>query len=137
MLLGIAAKRQKLLLANMSSGEGTNELLQPKIISMEVDHEDSYESEYRLQIGTQVKYLTINRGTYDRDTLSFPLTSLAPLQYDTTWTVAHISRSASGTLRTSLSTRKLAGVKSLWHPATIDYFDLEKTEQLTAAAYEA
>lgn len=103
MLLGIAAKRQKLLLANMSSGEGTSELLQPKIISMEADDEDSYESEYRLQIGIQVKYLIINPRTYDRDTLSFPLASLHPLQYDAIWTVAHISRSPSSTLRTSFS----------------------------------
>ncbi|KFY72263.1 hypothetical protein V499_07593 [Pseudogymnoascus sp. VKM F-103] len=121
----------------MSSGEGTSELLQPKIISMEVDDEDSYESEYRLQIGTQVKYLIINPRTYDRDTLSFPLASLPPLQYDATWTVAHISRSPSSTLRTSFSNCKLASIKSLWHPTTIDYFDLVKTEQLAAAAYEA
>jgi hypothetical protein len=121
----------------MGTSEGTSELLQPKIISMEVDDEDSYESEYRLQIGTQVKYLVINPGTYDRDTLSFPLADLPPLQYDGNWTVAHISRSSSGTLRTSFSTRKLASIKDLWHPTTIDYFDLVKTEQLTAAAYEA
>ncbi|KFY91528.1 hypothetical protein V500_04626 [Pseudogymnoascus sp. VKM F-4518 (FW-2643)] len=121
----------------MGTSEDMNELLHPKIISMEVDDEDSCESEYRLQIGTQVKYLIVDPGTYDRDTLSFPLASLPPLQYDATWTVAHISRSPSGTLRTSLSTPKLAGVKSLWHPTTIDYFDLEKTTQLTAAAYEA
>lgn len=121
----------------MGTSEGMNEQLQPKIISMEVDDEDSYESEYRLQIGTQVKYLVVNPGTYDRDTLSFPLAELPPLQYDADWTVAHISRSPHGALCTSLSTRKLASIKSLWHPTTIDYFDLEKTTQLTAAAYEA
>ncbi|KAL5349769.1 hypothetical protein ACLOAV_004801 [Pseudogymnoascus australis] len=104
---------------------------------MEVDDEDSCESEYRLQIGNEVKYLVINPSTYDRDTLSFPLADLPPLQYSATWTVANISRSPTGTLRTTLSTRKLAGVKSLWHPTTIDYFGLEKTEQLTGAAYEA
>ncbi|KFZ04395.1 hypothetical protein V502_10182 [Pseudogymnoascus sp. VKM F-4520 (FW-2644)] len=124
-------------IANMGTSEGMNELLHPKIISMEVDDEDSCESEYRLQIGTQVKYLIVDPGTYDRDTLSFPLAELPPLQYDADWTVAHISRSPHGTLLTSLSTRKLASVKSLWHPTRIDYFDLEKTAQLTAAAYEA
>ncbi|OBT65402.1 hypothetical protein VE03_06037 [Pseudogymnoascus sp. 23342-1-I1] len=87
---------------------------------MEVDDEDASPSEYRLQIGTQVKYLVVKPGTYDRDTLSFPFADLPPLQYDANWTVAHISRSAAGTLLTSLSTRKLAGVKSL-----------------TGAAYEA
>lgn len=104
---------------------------------MEVDDDDSWESEYRLQIGTQVKYLVIDPGIYDRDTLSFPLASLPPLQFDANWTVAHISRSPSGTLLTTLSTRKLAGIKALWHPTTISCLDLEKTDQLTAAAYEA
>ncbi|OBT83909.1 hypothetical protein VE02_08411 [Pseudogymnoascus sp. 03VT05] len=92
----------------MGTGEGMDELLQPQIVSMEVDDENSCESGYRLQIGNQIKYL-VNPGTYDRDTLSFPLADLPSLQYDANWT----------------------------HPTTIDYFDLEKTEQLTAAAYEA
>ncbi|KFX87812.1 hypothetical protein V490_08012 [Pseudogymnoascus sp. VKM F-3557] len=107
----------------MDTTKDKNSLLQPKIISMEVDDEDSYESEYRLQIGTQIKYLVINPGTYDRDTLSFPLSSLPPLQYDVAWTVANISRSPTGSLLTSLS--------------TLSCLDLERTEQLTAAAYEA
>ncbi|KFY70962.1 hypothetical protein V498_10171 [Pseudogymnoascus sp. VKM F-4517 (FW-2822)] len=119
----------------MDTSEVTNEVPQPKVISMEVDDEDSCESEYRLQIGNEVKYLVINPGTYDRDTLSFLLADLPPLQYSANWTVAHISRSPTGTLRTTLSTRKLAGIKTLWHPTTIDYFDLEKTEQLTGAVY--
>lgn len=46
--------------------------MQPVILSMEVDDDDSCGSEYRLRIGNQVKYLIVSPGTFDRDTLSFP-----------------------------------------------------------------
>ena len=54
-------------------------LLQPTILSMEVDDENSVESEYRLQIGNQVRYLVVAPGTFDRDTLWYPLPSLPQL----------------------------------------------------------
>lgn len=105
---------------------------------MEVDDDDSCESEYRVQIGNQVKYLVIYPGTFDRDTLSLPLGSLPPLPYNEQWTVAHISRNkTSGLLETSTSNRTLAGVKCQWHPNLVDVLELERTKQLTAAAFEA
>ncbi|XXG95874.1 hypothetical protein Hte_002146 [Hypoxylon texense] len=111
---------------------------QPVIISMEVDNDDSCESEYRVRIGNQVKYIVIYPGTFDRDTLSFPLGSLPPLPYDEQWTVAHISRNkTSGLLETSTSNQTLAGVKCQWHPNLVDVLKLERTKQLTAAAFEA
>ncbi|OTA95093.1 hypothetical protein M434DRAFT_57462, partial [Hypoxylon sp. CO27-5] len=96
------------------------------------------ESEYRLQIGNQVRYLVISPGTFDRDTLSFPIQSLPRLPYDEEWTVAHISRDkTSGDLKTSILNRALAGVKCQWHHTRVDCLGLEKTEQLTATAFEA
>ncbi|SPJ71500.1 uncharacterized protein FTOL_01228 [Fusarium torulosum] len=113
-------------------------LMQPVILSMEVDDEDSFESEYRLRIGNQVKYLTISPKTFNRDTLSFPIQSLPPLPYEEEWTVAHISRDeASGDLKTSISNRTLAGVRCRWHHTQVDCLELEKTKQLTAMAFEA
>ncbi|KAH7012321.1 hypothetical protein B0J12DRAFT_690621 [Macrophomina phaseolina] len=111
----------------------------PIILSMEVDDEDKCESEYRLRIGNRVKYLSIAPATFDRDTLSFPLASLPPLPYyDDNWTFAYISRDAdSGELKTSLSNRKFAEVRSIWHSAQINVLDLERTQQLTGAAFEA
>ncbi|KAI1271329.1 alpha-galactosidase A [Xylaria sp. FL0933] len=94
----------------MSDDHTTNPPMQPIILSMEVDDDDSFESEYRLQIGNQVNYLVISSGTFDRDTLSFPLLSLPRLPYNEEWTVAHISRDkTSGDLKTSISNRTLAG----------------------------
>ena len=105
---------------------------------MEVDDEDSFESEYRLRIGNQVKYLVISPGTFDRDTLSFPLPSLPRLPWNENWTVANIARdTASGNLKTSFSSRPLAGVKCQWHHTRVDCLELEKTKQLTAMAFEA
>lgn len=105
---------------------------------MEVDDDDSVESEYRVQIGNQVKYLVVSPKTFDRDTLSFPVPSLPDLpRNDEEWTVARISRDASsGDLKTSVSNKTLAGVECRWHPTQIDCLELKKTEQLTAMALE-
>ena len=103
-----------------------NPPMQPTIISMEVDDDDSFESEYRLLIGNQVRYLVISPGTFDRDTLSFPLQSLPYLPYNVEWTVANISRDkTTGDLKISFSNRKLAGVKSQWHHIQADCQELE------------
>ncbi|KAK3293672.1 alpha-galactosidase A [Chaetomium fimeti] len=116
----------------------TNPPLQPVILSMEVDDDNSFASEYRLRIGNRVKYLVIAPGTLDRCTLSFPIQSLPPLPYHEEWTVANISRDkASGDLTTSLLNRTLAGVKCQWHHTKVDCLELEKTKQLTAMAFEA
>ncbi|KAI1460636.1 alpha-galactosidase A [Annulohypoxylon moriforme] len=124
-------------MAATSSDRTTNPPMQPIILSMEVDDENSYESEYRLRVGNQVKYLVVAPGTFDRDTLSLPLQSLPPLPYDEEWTVANISRDkTSGCLKTSLSNRTLAGVKCQWHPTKVDCLQLERTKQLTATALE-
>jgi predicted Ser/Thr protein kinase len=122
----------------MSDHQTPNPPTQPIILSMEVDDDDAFESEYRLRIGNQVKYLIISPGTFDRDTLSFPIQSLPSLPLNEEWTVAHISRDeTSGTLKTSISNRTLAGVRCQWHHTLVDCLELEKTEQLTAMAFEA
>ncbi|KAK0748304.1 alpha-galactosidase A [Apiosordaria backusii] len=122
----------------MSGDHTTNPPMQPIILSMEVDDDDSFDSEYRLRIGNQVKYLVISPGTFDRDTLSFPLQSLPPLPYNEEWTVANISRDkTSGDLKTSILNQTLAGVKCQWHHTKVDCLELEKTKQLTAMAFEA
>ena len=122
----------------MSIVQTSKLLTQPVILSMEVDDDDTFESEYRLQFGDKVKYLIISPQTFERDTLSFPLQSLPYLPYNEEWTVAHISRDkASGDLKTLLSNRKLAGVSCQWHPTQINCLELKKTKQLTAKTFEA
>ncbi|PYI11281.1 hypothetical protein BO78DRAFT_393246 [Aspergillus sclerotiicarbonarius CBS 121057] len=112
--------------------------MHPIILSMEVDDDDSFESEYRLRIGTQVRYLKISPQTFDRDTLSFPLQSLPALPWSDEWTVAHIWRDkASSALKTSLSNRPLAGVKCQWHLTLVNCLELKRTKLLTAMAFEA
>lgn len=105
---------------------------------MEVDDDDSFESEYRVQIGDQVKYLVISPKTFDRDTLSFPIQSVPNLPWCGDWTVTHISRDeTTGDLRYSISTRTLAGVKCQWHPTLVNCLELKRTQLLTALAFEA
>ncbi|KAI0867400.1 alpha-galactosidase A [Hypoxylon argillaceum] len=125
-------------MVTMSGDHTTNSPMQPIILSMSVDDDDSVESEYRLRIGNQVKYLVISPGAFDRDTLSLPLQSLPPLPYNEKWTVANISRDkTSGELKTSIVNRTLAGVKCQWNHNKVDCLELEKTKQLTAMVFEA
>ena len=110
----------------------------PIILSTEVDDGDYFESEYRVKIGTQVKYLTIAPNRFDRQTLSCPIQALSSLSWEDEWTVAHISRpEPRGELKTSLSNKALAGVKHHWHHAMIDCLELVKSKQLTAMVLEA
>lgn len=105
---------------------------------MEVDHENEDESEYRLKVGTRVKYLKIVPGTFDSDTLSFPLGSLTAISFDGNWTVARVHREpGSGELKTSFSYQKLAAVDNIWHRVQVNVLDLERTKQLTGATFEA
>jgi hypothetical protein len=112
--------------------------MHPVVLSMEVDDDDSFKSEYRLRIGNLVKYLIISPKTFARDTLSFPVPSLPSLPWYDEWTVAHVSRDeTSGDLQTSISNRTLAGVKCQWHHTLVDCLELQKIKLLTAMTFEA
>lgn len=110
----------------------------PRILSMEVDIDDENDSEYRVQAGPLVKYITIAPGTLQRDLLSFPLASLPRLPYkDPSWNSARIHRDRkSGEIRTELSSKILAAVTNIWHAATHDVTILQRTKRLSAAAFE-
>lgn len=122
----------------MSSDQHPENPMHPVVLSMEVDDEDLFQSEYRVRIGHQVKYIIISPKTFDRDTLSFPIESLPSLPWCDEWTVAHISRDeTSGDLRTSIANKPLAGVKCQWHHAVFDCLALKRVKVLTGAAFEA
>ncbi|KAF2797392.1 hypothetical protein K505DRAFT_322587 [Melanomma pulvis-pyrius CBS 109.77] len=108
----------------------------PTILSMEID--DSWESEYRVRIGSRIKYLKIVSGTYDMPILLSPLACLPPLPYDAdTWTVARIAYNPSGRLEATLSAQQLAGVQNAWHGARVNVLDLQRTAPLSVRAFEA
>ncbi|GAB1197577.1 hypothetical protein BDV32DRAFT_160991 [Aspergillus pseudonomiae] len=108
----------------------------PVILSMEVCSKD--DSEYRILIHGRVRYLTIARGTYDRSTLSMPLSSLPDLPKSDAWNRAHIRRdSSTGELEAKVWNETLPGVQDIWHPESFDCLDLKRVKQITAATFEA
>ena len=110
----------------------------PVILSMEVCSRD--DSDYRILIEGQVKYLTIAPGTYDRETLSMPLSSLPSLPKEGNWNMAHISRDpATSELKTALQSKALAGVRDsdTWHPTSVNCLEVSRIRQLTGATFEA
>ena len=112
--------------------------MQPVIICKEVDDENTWESDYRVRVGDQVKYLVIAGGTFDRDTMSFPLESLPEMPWDSDWTIANIARDELGAdLKITYSNRTLEGVKNNWHPISVDCLKLRRTGWSHALTYVA
>ncbi|KAK4103330.1 hypothetical protein N658DRAFT_514801 [Parathielavia hyrcaniae] len=83
-----------------------------KVTQSHVDNDDASGIEYRLQIGSRIRYLVTQPRTLSRDALSFPLKRL-------------------------FSNRAFAVVNCRWHDTAVDFLDVEKTKQLTATAFEA
>ncbi|KAJ5087550.1 hypothetical protein N7456_011166 [Penicillium angulare] len=106
------------------------------VLSMDVSIMD--DSDYRILIGNQIKYLTIRMGTFDPSTLSMPLSSLPEFAQDNnTWNLGDISRDpASGQVIMKLEQKAFKGITDQWHPVSIDCLDLKRTELLTPTAYE-
>ncbi|GLB05679.1 hypothetical protein AtubIFM57258_000968 [Aspergillus tubingensis] len=108
----------------------------PTILSMEVSSKDN--SDYRILLQNQIRYLTIRPGIFKRSTLSTPLSSLPNLPGDDTWNCALINRDpASGELTIELQNRNLTDITDIWHPMQVDCLQLRRTRQLTATAFEA
>lgn len=77
---------------NMTAYQSLAQPALPTVLSMEVDDEDSFESEYRVRIGNQIKYIIISPRAFDRDTLSFPLQSLSSLPWEDEYSGPYFTR---------------------------------------------
>lgn len=108
----------------------------PKVLAMDVSSRD--DSEYRILVQNRVRYLVIRAGTFDRSTLSMPLSSLPELPRDLTWNLAYVHRDpSSGEVSMKTQQRTLIGITDLWHPLSVDCLELRRIKQLTATTYEA
>lgn len=103
---------------------------------MEVSSRD--DSEYRILVRGLVRYVIIGVGTFERSTLSMPLSSLPEFPEDNTWNIAYVSRDPSGDgLAVDLQYKTFIGIPDLWHPVLVDCLELKRIKQLTATTYEA
>lgn len=96
---------------------------------------------YRILVGTDVKYITIQAGALDAESLmDMPLSFqdiLPSLPYHRDgWNLAYISRNAAGELEPVLSEAEFPRVETIWHPETVNFVDLERTKQLSLLAQE-
>ncbi|KAI1141794.1 alpha-galactosidase A [Hypoxylon sp. FL0543] len=113
-----------------------------RIISMEFSTAGRDNCYFRILAGTTVKYITIQAGALDADSLmDMPLNFqniLPSLPYSKDdWNSAYISRNAiSGELEQVLSKTDLPGVQTIWHTEMIDFLDLERTELLSVLTQE-
>ena len=125
--------------------EGENGFEVRGVLQVSVDPEGKEESEFRILIGPKgpkyvanfegpkfVKYLTIDGGIYDADTMCWDRTLiplLPPLPPDPleSWNVARISKDPVNGIPYLASWKKvhLARITHVWHPLNVDYFDLQ------------
>jgi len=98
-----------------------------KVLSVGVDGDT--ESEYRIQVNNQVKYIVVQPGIYDFDEiLSFPpalLENLPPCPPGN-WTSMNIARSADGTPICTISSKLLEALARIWHPKMVDVLKLKE-----------
>jgi hypothetical protein len=119
----------------MARRQETNVEGMKKVLSMEVDGDT--ESEYRIQVNSQVKYVVVEPGVYNFDKiLSFPPALLANLQPlpPGNWTSMNVARSADGTPTCTISSKPLEAVTRIWHPKMIDVLGLKETGRFGARA---
>jgi predicted Ser/Thr protein kinase len=99
---------------------------------MSVDPSNSVESEYRILLGYQVKYVTVDPKTFDSDTLSFPPDLLDQLPLPSgEWTRARVYR-CNEKVSVELSYATLAGVRLIWHSNVVDVLSLTLEYRLYA-----
>ncbi|KAL2070358.1 hypothetical protein VTL71DRAFT_13384 [Oculimacula yallundae] len=114
----------------MTKGQGPGV---KKVLSMEVDA--GTESEYRIQVNDQVKYVVVQPGVYDFDEiLSFPpalLNTLPPFPPGN-WTSMNITRQSDGSPTFTVSSAPLEAVTRIWHPELIDVLSLQETGRFGA-----
>jgi hypothetical protein len=103
-----------------------------KVLSMEVDGDT--ESEYRIQVNNQVKYIVVQPGIYDFDEILFPTCSTRKSSALPTgnWTSMNVARSAWGTLTCTISSKSLEAVTRSWHPKMFDVLGLKETGRFGA-----
>jgi tRNA A-37 threonylcarbamoyl transferase component Bud32 len=98
-----------------------------KVLSMEVDGDT--ESEYRIQVNNQVKYIVVQPGVYDFDEiLSFPpaLLENLPSFPPGNWTSMNVTRNADGTPTYTISSKPLEAVTRIWHPKMVNILGLKE-----------
>lgn len=100
---------------------------------MDVDVDNDVESYYRLRIGDQIKYISVDSGTFHEDILTFPpdLIDHLPKLPSGDWTRAHICRK-SDHLVVEPSNKPLKGVTTCWHHNLVDVQSLVFEERVSS-----
>jgi len=99
---------------------------------MDVDPSNTVASEYRILIGDQIKYIILDPGTLDGETLSFPpdLFNQLPELSPGDWPQARIFQRLSRLIVEPLNVM-LKGVTNLWHQNIVDVRSLIFEERLS------
>lgn len=99
---------------------------------MEVDVDNNVASDYRLRIGDQIKYISVDPGTFHEDILTFPpdLIDHLPKLPSGDWTRARIYRK-SDHLVVEPSNTPLRGVTTCWHHNMVDVRSLVFEERVS------
>ncbi|KAG2105079.1 uncharacterized protein F5147DRAFT_703095 [Suillus discolor] len=119
----------------MSHADLVTSTLDMEVLSMDVDtlHPDVEESLYRLRVGSQVKYITIEPGTFPSDVLPFPMDLLPLLPHlpPGNWVEARVARGSNGNPTVQPTNTILPEVREQWHPNRVDALSLPFVKFMT------
>ncbi|KAK2486026.1 hypothetical protein H9L39_04006 [Fusarium oxysporum f. sp. albedinis] len=117
----------------------------PRIISMDFSTAGRDDCYFRILTGHTVKYVTIQAGALDAESLmEMPLMEmplnfeniLPPLQLrDNDWNTAYVFRDKDNKLDFTTSMKSLPSIQN-WHYKTINFLELERKKQLTLLAQD-
>ncbi|KAI1798968.1 hypothetical protein F4811DRAFT_546175 [Daldinia bambusicola] len=114
-----------------------------RVLAMELPTAGKNVYQYRIQVGANIKYVTVEAGALDDDLLMNMALNFhnifTSLEYShpREWTEAHVSQDAvSGELVKQYWASKLPGVQALWHPEIVDFLDIETKKQLSPLVQE-
>ncbi|KAF8079135.1 hypothetical protein FPV67DRAFT_98519 [Lyophyllum atratum] len=108
-----------------------------EVLSQDISTDDSTESEIRVRIGDQIKYIVVEPGAMTCDILSFPpdFISHMPILPGGDWTCACVF-GTPGNLAVEVSNATLAGVQGKWHPNVVDVQHFTPLSRFKARVHE-
>ena len=99
---------------------------------------DDEEGVYRINIGDQIRYVTMSTDVFEEDTMARPymLIPRLPTFLEEDWTRMNISRAADDALEVSINADPLPEIQNVWHNERVNVLSLEQIKRHRSKVHE-